>query len=296
MRWLAALFLTTLLGCDSPSATPDSSAKPGGSAKPAASTGSQGGAGTTNASAASAPKLCEKADKLAKRIADINVAATRVSVPADLAMPESKDGSPVSPDAVALVVGAKDVRLGSDSFQPAEAIAKLQGQRRVLLAIPKDESGVTKAAEVAKALGGDMEVYLIAAIPGGKREPAPKGLDVTTKNVSERAMLMAEALTKTIDGCPEAKKLFSRLAGDDPSARAATVKKEFPIAVNACSCKVADNTDELIAYLLGGDPAVVGKRFVVDKGASTKISAKDLTGQKLYDSLPADGSAVAIEK
>ncbi len=295
MRWLTALLLATLLGCESPPATPDASAKPGGSAT-SGSAGSQKTTGATTASAASAVKLCDKADAIRKRLADIDAAATRVSLPADLAMPESKDGAAVSPDAVALVVTAKDVRLGGDAFQPAAAPAKLQGQRRVLLAIPKDESGVAKAAEVAQALGGEMEVYLIAAVPGGKREPAPKGLDVDTKNVSERATMMAEALTKAIDGCSEAKKLFSKLAASEPSGRAATVKKEFPVAVNACGCKVADGTDDLIAYLLGGDQAVVGKRFVVDKAAATKISTKDLTGQKLYDALPADGSAVALEK
>jgi hypothetical protein len=35
---------------------------------------------------------------------------------------------------------------------------------------------------------------------------------------------------------------------------------------------------------------------VVDKAAATKTAGKGLTGQKLYESLPADGSAVAIEK
>lgn len=297
MRWTCALLFTTLFACDSPSTAPEGSApKPGGSAQPAASSGTKS-SGAPASSAADGPKLCEKADKLKKRIANIDAESSRIAVGSEIALPESKDGAPVSPMSPVVVIEAKDIRVNGESVgKPAGVKDKLQGQGSVLLAIPKGEEGIARVAVVVAALGPETEVYLLAALPGTKLEPAPRGLDLAGKGPSDRARLMAEALTKSIDGCPEAKKVFSRLATEEPAGRAKSVKQDLPRAVNACGCKVADDTEDMIAYLLGADPIVVGKKLKLSKEKDARsIKLKGLDGQKLYDALPADGSAVTLE-
>ncbi len=295
MRFTAALSFVLLVACDSPSASPDGSAgKPGGSARPASS-----GAGSAKAStsASEAPKLCDKADKLQKRLAGVDTKAQRVGLGADVTLPESKDGAPISSMWPAVVVTSKDIRVNGQPAKPAELKDKLNGQSKVLLAIPKGEEGIGRVSEVVAALGPDVEAYLVASIPGSKREPLPKGIDMADKDQSERAMLLAQALSKAIGDCAEAKKLFSQLASDEPSGRAESVKKGMPTAINACSCKVTDDTEDLIAFLLAGDPPVVGKKLSLSKDKDAKaIPLKGLDGQKLYDALPADGSAVKLEK
>jgi hypothetical protein len=295
MRLAALLSLVFLVACDSPSAAPDGSAgKPGGSAKAA---GSAPGSGKAASSAAEAPKLCDKADKLQKRLADVDTKAQRVGLGADIALPESKDGAPISSMWPAVVVTTKDIRVNGQAAKPAELKDKLNGQNKVLLAIPKGEEGIGRVSEVVTALGPDVEVYLVASVPGSKMEPPPKGMDLKGKDQGERAMLFAQALTKSIADCAEAKKLFSQLASDEPSGRAESVKKGMPVAINACSCKVADDTEDLIAFLLAGDPPLVGKKLSLSKEKDTKaIALKGLDGQKLYDALPADGSPVKLEK
>lgn len=297
MRLTSALLFTMLLACDSPTATPEgSAAKPGASAKPLTSAKPSAAAG--GASAAATPKLCEKADKLQQRLAGIDAKAERVSIDADVAIPESKDGAKVFSTSIVVTIGPKDIRVGGQSVtKPADVKDKLNGQRSVLLAIPKGEEGIGRIADVVAAIGSDTEVYMIAMVPGSKLESAPKGLVLTGKDQSERARMMAEALSKSIGDCPEAGKLFQSLASSDPSGRGELVKKDLPVAINACGCKVADNTEDLIAFLLGGDPPVVGKKLNLSKEKDAKaIKLKGLDGQKLYEALPADGSPVKLEK
>ncbi|NUP13840.1 MAG: hypothetical protein HOW73_48010 [Polyangiaceae bacterium] len=285
MRWTYALLFTTLLACDSSSTAPgSSSAATKSSGAPAAS------------SAAATPKLCDKAEKLQKRIGDIDTKAVRITVGADIALPESKTGDPVSPMSPLVAIAPKDILVNGQSTKLAELKDKLQGRGPVVLAIPKGEEGIDRVADVIAAIDPETEIFLLSTLPGTKLEPQPKVLE-GTKDPSERAVKVAETLKKSIGECDEANKIFQRLASTEPTGRAESLKKDLPVAVNACNCKIGDETEDLIAYLLAGEPPVLGKKIKLSKEKDAKvIKLKGLDGQKLYDALPADGSAVKLEK
>lgn len=290
MRWttLFSLSLLAAAGCETKPAGTEASGV-------AASTQAKGSASQKSAAA---PKLCDKADALAARLSGIDAKASRVSLGADVALPESKDGTPVSLISPVVVVTPKELRANGKTVKgPADLAGALGSQSKVLLAIPRGEEGIGRLGEIVAGLGKGTEITLLASLPGAKGEPAPKGIDIGTKDASERARILAEALSKAIASCPQASKIFQELSSDEPSGRAEAIKNRLPGAINACSCKVGDDAADLVAYVLGGDAPVIGKRLVLSKDAAAKgISLKGLDGQKLYDALPSDGSPVRLDK
>lgn len=290
------MFATILLAaaCEpaAPPPTPASAtAPPGKSPQPPKPLGSVSGE-----PASAIPKTCDKATALKKRIEGIDVEASRVTL-GEISLPESKDGTKIDPQLPLLVVTAKEIRLqGEEITNPADIAGKLP-QKQVLLAIPKSDEAIKRVVPIVDALGADVTVYLLATLPGVKLEPVPKSVDFKDKDTSQKATELAKALSRSIDTCGPAKSLFSKLATIDPAKRATTLREQLPQAVSDCECKVHDDALEIVAFLLGGDPPVVGKKIGPWKDKKkTAAALKGMDGQKLYDSLAADGVVAKPEK
>ena len=133
---------------------------------------------------------------LASRLASIDTQASRVSVGADIALPEGKQGAKVPLDAPTVVIAPKEIRVGGQSVARPADVAKLVGdQRQILLAIPRGEEAIGRVAGVVAAMEDRADIYLLAAVPGAKLEPAPRGLDLVGRDQSARATLLATALS-----------------------------------------------------------------------------------------------------
>lgn len=277
---LRALVFITLVACDSPEPVAQ---KPSASAVQGAS--------------ASVPSLCDKAERLQKRLAGLDTKAARVAVDAGFELPASTTGEEVSANAVVVTIGPKEIRVNGEPLSGARAVKeKVESHGTVLLAIPKGLEGIDRLSDVVSAIGPQRQIYLLASPPGAKVEPPPKGLDLG-KSMNERASVLAGAMTKAIATCPEAKKIFQQLSAPGAQNQSETVKRELPGAVGACLCKTTDDLDDIVAYLIAGELPIVAKKLNVSSDKSAKaLSLTGLDGQKLYDALSPDGAAVRLEK
>jgi hypothetical protein len=269
--------------------------------------GEKSAVGSAVATASAAPKLCAEAEALRARIAPFDADASRTMV-GDLRLPESKDGvrTPQGPTVVfvagRMTVDGQPARTPIDAAQLIQqhvAFSERVGPDRkpaALLAVAHDDADMARVHDVMLQLP-DYAVYLVAMTPGATVEPVPKALETKLAGTdrSERARLLAEALQAAIADCKPVRDLFRSLATQAPDTKAPSLKNELPEAVHACDCKVGADLNDIAAYLLGADPPTVGKLVLPsdDAGAKT-IALGGLTGQKLYDALPSDGSKVSF--
>jgi hypothetical protein len=285
------LALVVMVGCDAEKGAPpatDQSAK--------ATTQSAAPAGSTEPAAS---KLCPSAAALEKRIAPIDVEASRTLVDDAVNLPESKTGAR-APNGSVIAFRKADITFnGRPVASPAEVTAQLEASSpaAILFAIDKADDKLARVAAFAEAIGDRAPIHVLASPPGASFVPPPPELakELSGLDPSERAMHLAKALSTALVNCGPATKLFGRLATDPPDTRAATLKNELPPAVHACDCKVAAGLDGLVAYLLAGDRITVAKRLLVASDGKP-ISPSGLTGQTFYDALPTDGAPVRLAK
>jgi len=244
------------------------------------------------------PKLCEAAESLKKRLAPIDVQASRTAVEETTVLPESNEGER-APQGVVVTFRKGGFGVdGQTAATPAAVMALVEqrSQRSILFAIDKNDEDLARVSSMADAVGDSAPIYVLASPPGTKVTAPPASLakELHGQGPSERATILAKALGAAIAGCRAATKLFGTLATQEPDSRAATLKEELPRAVHECDCKVSKDLDELVAFVLESDRLTVAKPLVVS-GEGKAVSLKGLNGQALYTALPARG-AVRLEK
>jgi hypothetical protein len=206
-----------------------------------------------------------RADRLATRLSALaKEAPSWMYVPPGLTPIESPRGAAMERPEPTVVVrrdGALEYR-GEPTPDLGERLAierRIHPDASAVYVLADRDAPAAAVGQVVAALPAGMSARLVVRGPERPIDDADRRLrrqpsvaefaaGIDRKDVSERAVHAAEAMSKAIGRCTPMIELFGAVAGVDPEGKTRIVAEGAPRALRACGCRLADV--ELFEYVL----------------------------------------------